>query len=695
MGTMAKMRSLAPVFIITVGVLFVLFMVISDSSILENLGGAPTNVGSINGEDISYKEFSKILDQQRENRKNQTGKDIAEENLNQFRDQVWDAVVTQTLFAQEIKKLNITVADDEIKDVILSDNPPEFLRQNFIDSTGKFNKDLYLSALFDPQNKQALIQAEDFVRQTLLTQKLQSMLLASINVSESEIERQFIEQKTKMNIQYTLFSFTEFSDSSIKLTDAELKKYYDENINKYKIPAKRRLKYVLFTFISSSGDSAFALRNISEAIKDFQKDPANFQKNAEIFSSIPYSLDTLDISRFPVNASAAISETKPGSLVGPIPTPGGLTLYHLIKTLPSENTVVKASHILINQFGDDAKNKAEAMKLYDQLRNGANFEKLAKENSADPGSAVKGGDLGWFAKGRMVKPFENVVFKGRINQVLKPVKTNFGYHIIKVTGKSNRLYVVEKIFSEIKASATTKDEIKNKAGDYSYLANKNGFENEAKLANYKIQETSSFSKGKFGIPGLGANKRLMDFAFENDLNSISDVFSLTNGFVVVQISEIKSSSIQSFEQVKATVSQLLKTKHKVKLAKQKALDIKSKINGDLSKVVNYDKNAFVSTLNDITHNSSIPGIGKDYAFIEGALNAKVNEITDPLNGRRGIYLLKVLSRTPFDSSAFAIQKNTIRDNILNKKKRTFINDWIAIMKEKADIVDNRYFFYGQ
>jgi len=249
MAMMAKMRSLAPVFIISVGVLFVLFMVVSDSNVFEGLGGAPTNVGSINGEDISYKEFSKILDQRRENRKKQTGKDIGDENLNQFRDQVWDAVVTQTLFAQEIKRLDITVADNEIKDVILSDNPPQFLKQNFIDSTGKFNKDLYQTALFDPQNKQALIQAEDFVRQTLLTQKLQSMLLATINVGESEIERQFIEQKTKMNIQYVLFPYTDFPDSSIKLTDAELKKYYDENIDKYKIPAKRRLKYVLFPFI--------------------------------------------------------------------------------------------------------------------------------------------------------------------------------------------------------------------------------------------------------------------------------------------------------------------------------------------------------------------------------------------------------------------------------------------------------------
>ena len=393
MAMMAKMRSLAPAFIMTVGVLFVLFMVVSDSSVLKNFGGAPTDVGSINGEDISYKEFSKILDQQRESRKKQSGKDIADENLNQFRNQVWDAVVTQTIFAQEIKKLKISVADDEIKDVILSDNPPQFLKQNFIDSTGKFNKDLYRTALFDPQNKQALIQAEEFVRQTLLTQKLQSMLLASVNVSQSEIERQFIEQTTKMNIQYALFPFNEFPDSSIKLTDTELKKYYDENIDKYKIPAKRRLKYVLFPFTASAEDTSFAKKNISIAIQDFQKDPSNFKKDAEIFSSVPYSLDTLDITRFPVEASTAIINAKPGTLIGPIPTSGGLTLYHLIKTLPSKNIVVRASHILINQFGSDAKNKAEAMKIYNQLKKGADFAKLAKENSADPGSAVKGGDL--------------------------------------------------------------------------------------------------------------------------------------------------------------------------------------------------------------------------------------------------------------------------------------------------------------
>jgi len=104
---MAKMRSLAPAFILSVGVLFVLFMVISDSNVLEALGARSNNVGSVNGKDISYQEFSNFLDRAIENQKAQTGQEIPEENMDQFRDQVWDAIVTQTLTEYQIKKFII------------------------------------------------------------------------------------------------------------------------------------------------------------------------------------------------------------------------------------------------------------------------------------------------------------------------------------------------------------------------------------------------------------------------------------------------------------------------------------------------------------------------------------------------------------------------------------------------------------
>jgi peptidyl-prolyl cis-trans isomerase D len=97
MAMMAKMRSLAPAFILSVGVLFVLFMILSDSKLMEIFGVHGNNVGSVNGQDITYQDFVKAIDQQKENQKKQTGQDIDEENMDQFRDQVWDAVVNQTL----------------------------------------------------------------------------------------------------------------------------------------------------------------------------------------------------------------------------------------------------------------------------------------------------------------------------------------------------------------------------------------------------------------------------------------------------------------------------------------------------------------------------------------------------------------------------------------------------------------------
>jgi hypothetical protein len=168
MAMMAKMRSLAPAFILSVGALFVLFMVLSDSKLMEIFGAHGNTVGSVNGKDITYQEFVKAVDQQKENQKKQTGQDIDEENMDQFRDQVWDAVVNQTLIEDQIKKFGLSVSDDEVRDIILGENPPQVLKQNFIDSTGKFNRQAYDNAIMDPRNKAPLIQAEEYVKFTLL-----------------------------------------------------------------------------------------------------------------------------------------------------------------------------------------------------------------------------------------------------------------------------------------------------------------------------------------------------------------------------------------------------------------------------------------------------------------------------------------------------------------------------------------------
>ena len=275
---MAKMRSMAPVFIIGVGVLFVLFMVISDSNVMEALGGRSNNVGSVNGVDITYTEFQAALDQQLEQRR-QSDQEIDEALMDQFRDQVWDFVVSQILIKDQIKKLDVIVSDEEVTDIILGDDPPDFLKQSFIDSLGNFNRELYENALFDPQNEQALIGAEESVRQFRLNEKLQSKILASINVTEDEILRKFMEQNLYVNdAEYSLISTALFPDSTVHVTDQDLKFFYEKDIETYKVKEQRKLKFAVFSNQPSKKDSQLILADLQYVKSNFEKeDTKDFQ----------------------------------------------------------------------------------------------------------------------------------------------------------------------------------------------------------------------------------------------------------------------------------------------------------------------------------------------------------------------------------------------------------------------------------
>ena len=698
MAMMAKMRSLAPAFILTVGGLFVLFMVISDSNVLQAIGGGRSNnIGSVNGEDITYQEFQTAVDQQLENQKKQTGKDLDDLQIDQIREQVWDAVVTQKLIDQLIKEYGITVSDQEIKDIILGPNPPQFLMQNFVDSLGNFNRQLYEQALFDPQNKNALVQAENMVRQQRLTQKLQSMILASVNVGEDEVKRRFIEQSTNIEAQYSFVDINLIKDTDVKVTDDDVKAFYEKNINLYKIPPQRKLKFVLFSNSPSAEDSQVIYKNLLNVKNTLNSgDTLGFEQLVKIYSEAPFSKDTVAVSQLTGEIANALNKANTGDVIGPYASPQGYELIKYFGTSNSGETFAEASHILINQYGSDEKNLAEANKLYDRLIAGENFAALAKQYSQDPGSGSKGGLLGYFGKGQMVKEFEDACFNGPVGVVQKPVKTNYGYHIIKVSDRSNKKYIIERLVNQIKQSASSRDKSYNAAGDFSYLAKKNGFESEAKLMKYKIQETTQFSELTNTVPLIGNNKRMVKFAFENNLNTVSDVFKTSQGYVVAQISEVTNERFRPLEEMKQVLKSGTIREKKFEKAKQIAEDLYKKIGGDLNKARSVDTNYTVKQTGNFTPQSiSLPTIGKDYAFINAVLRSDVNKVTEPVKGMRGYYLIKVTKRSDFDKNAYTTQSTTIRNAMIQEKRNRFLNQWITQIKDKADIVDNRHLFFGQ
>ncbi len=699
MAMMAKMRSLAPAFILTVGGLFVLFMVISDSNVLEALGGGRSNnVGSVDGMNITYQEFQNELDRVIENQKQQSGTDPDENQIDQLRDQVWDALVTQKLISKMIKDYGIKVSDQEVRDIILGDNPPEFLKRNFIDSVGNFNRKLYEDALFDPRNKEALVQAEDLVRQSRLTQKLQSMLMASITVGEDEVMRRYLEQNTNITAQYALVDLNLIPDDQVKVTDEDLKSFYDKNLNNYKIPAQRKLKFVLFKNLPSAEDSQMVFNNLNNVKKSIAAgDTTDFKNLIKIYSDSPTSSskDTVTVQTLTPEIISAFNSSKPGTVLGPYLTPAGYVLYNYLGSANSKDVFVRASHILINQFGTEGKNREEADKIYARLVAGEDFAKLAKEYSKDPGSASKGGDLGYFSKGMMVKPFEDAAFNGKVGEILKPIKSDFGYHIIKVVDRTDKKYIVEKIVNQIKQSASTRDRMKNMADDFSYLAKKNDFDQEANMMKYQVQVTPMFAENAVSIPMIGPNERLVKFAFSNSVNTVSDPYKVPNGYVVVKIIESANERYRPFDELKSQLKFAVIREKKFEKLKTIADDIYNKIGGDIDKVSSVDPKVTVQNTGSFTPAGTIPNIGRDYSFIDAAMTLDLNKVSKPVKGTRGYYLIKVTERTPFDKNNFEAKSAEIRNSLLQEKASSYLNQWLTNLKKDAHIVDNRYRFFGQ
>ena len=691
---MAKMRSLAPWFIIAVGGLFVLFMVLSDSKLADMVATQSNNVGSINGQDITYQDFSRLVEQYRANQVAQTGQEIPESQMEMFRDQVWDQLVSQRLIDEKIKDLGIIVTDEEIVSTITGPNPPQIITQYFIDSTGQFNRSAYDQALLDPQNKEAMVQTEELVRQQIIQQKLTSFLNASVVVSDEDIKRQFVETNVKMTADYVLVDANAMPDSVVEYSESDLREYYSSNSDEFKIEPQRKINYVLFSNSATIDDSNAVKKNLEAIVSKLQDDTSSFKTYIEIYSEKPYSLDTTTLSLLPMNAGKILAEGNVGDIVGPELSSEGYVVYKLNNVFRSNETLARASHILIKSGDDENAAKQKIDEIYDELMKGADFATLAKEKSED-GSAPSGGDLGWFGKGQMVKEFSDASFNGPINRIQKPIKTQFGYHIVKVTGRSNKKYVVEKIVNEIKASATTLDRAYDNASDFAYIAEKNDFTSEAELMKYEVKETGLFKEETRVIPGLGANNALLRFSFDSDLSDISSVFKVPAGYVVAQLAEVVPAGTQPFEEVSENIKRKVIREKKINKALELAKEIKEKAleSNELSiaKAI-YDK-AKVSVAKDFTASGTVPGIGRDFSFSQAALDAELNSITDPVKSNRGSYLLKVTSRSEIDSTMYNIQKNSLRDNLLRQKRSRVFSDWIASLKENADIEDNRHQFY--
>ncbi len=687
MGMMQKMRSLTPVFIIGVGGLFILFMVLSDTRVLEVLGQSKNVVGSVNGEKITYEEYNKAIENMREQIKNQYGQDVDEDRIDILREQAWDQLVTQKLLEQQMEQMKIEVTDKEVEDYLFGPNPPVFLRQQFTDSTGRFRRDIYMQALKDPRNKQIVENLKIGLKEELKQQKLITVLGGSVVLSEGELLQNYKNQNIFANVEYLVVRPEDVADNLIKVTDNDLKQYYEKNQYKYRYDEQRKLKVVVFPKQPTADDSTSAFSLIDETKKLITSDTTSL-KNFE--NPFTYKKDTLDMGKLSSEALTVLNSASLKQVVGPVKSQTGYALYRLLGKTTGKETFVRAAHILV----DD---EATANQLYERVNKGDNFAQLAQQYSKDPGSAHNGGDLGWFGKGRMVPEFENACFSGPVGKVQKPVKTNYGYHVILVKEKSNARFIVEELESPIKLSGASKDLLYEKAADFQYFADKNSFDEAVKHFNMKQyeMETPLFTKNQAFIPGVGYSKFLVDWSFENGKGDISSVISTPNAYVVAIVTDVKEAGVKPFDELKAVIKSEVVRNKKLEYGVNLLKGVKSKIGANDSLSVVYGNNPLIKrgVTGRFSYQSYPPNVGYDIKFTHNVMEAKTGSVIGPFKGRTGAYIVKVWEKDQFDKNAYKMQRRQIASNLYMQKSNEFIQNWLANIKEKAEIKDERYKFY--
>jgi len=699
-GIMNKLRDKMPVIIIIVIVAFLATIVFEWGMNLLGLREDRQLFAKVNGEEISYQQFEQAVEQQTaQMRQQNNGKDIDDATMQQIRDQVWNGLITQTITKEAMKKYNITVSDKEILDWIYNrpDQLPDPIKKNFMDSTGTFNVGFYQQAL-GMKTKEATTfwtQVEAYLREVLQSEKLQTVLTAGVRVTEADVLQKYKDDKLTANISFTGLEQSMVTDTSLNTpSNEELKKYYDEHKEDFKVDESVKFKYVVFTDAATAEDTLAAQKFLEVLLKDLKTsaiEDSSLIRLVNDNSSAPYSDAFQKPNAFTGDATKFLFSAKPGDVSNIVIGNDGYKILRLIDTKEGDDLYVNVSHVLVNFGTDTAAAKQKAEDIYKRVKAGEDINTLAQQLSDEPSAKTAKGDLGWFTKGAMVKEFEDAAFNAKDGEIVGPVKTQFGFHVLQVKGKSKKEFKVAEIKKTVTAGARTKDVAKKKAEGFYIDVDKGGnIDTLSKHLNLVCSTTPDILKDGF-IPGAGQNKKLMKLALENKAGKVFEPLKVQGGYGVYQLIDKTPAGYRNFDSIKTTmVKPKVVEKKKFAVLKQMATDLRAKIqNNDIKTLGTLTPPVVVETADSVSVSKPAPKIGQDYAVTDAIFTMKQGEISQPIRGVKGYYLIQLNSVTPFNNEDYLKSYNDIRNTLLSQKKQAVVQEWLQKMQNEADIIDNR------
>jgi len=347
----------------------------------------------------------------------------------------------------------------------------------------------------------------------------------------------------------------------------------------------------------------------------------------------------------------------------------------------------------------------EAQAIIDQANSGKDFALLANLNTQDPGNQIspdsgRGGDLGWFGKGQMVGPFEEAAFGAKKGDIVGPILSQYGYHIIKVDStryqeSEERQVKARHILLEIDLGPSTSSDLRRRTTLFTYDAQDYGFSAALDSHNVHASQAKSIGEKDMFLAGLGVFRSAVRWAYNAEIGSISDPMENDDYYGVFILDSITPAGIASFENVRTQVYAAINRNKENKEAEKLAITLKNQVDGGTtfeSLKKDNDKLELIPSDTKKLNNSFI-SLGKSNHLIGALLNAKAGDLIGPVETYRGYGLIQVNVVSNFDSTAWNIQQELVQQDLIRQKQNRLYRGWMANLKEEAKIVDNRKYYF--
>ena len=696
MAVLEKLRGWGIVLSILVALPLLLF-IIDPSQIIQTVQSVSSkyDVGKIGKKSVSYTDFQTEVDRfSRINELMSGNTSSSEQQQQQIRDAVWQRLVDENLFIKNAQAAGINVGKDEIMDLTNGENVAPVMASLFVDENGVFSNDRLVSFLQSVEEGDENAKAIwAYLQEQLVTNQFYTKynaLFMNTNVENAlQVNKAIADNNTTADVDFVMVPFSYATDTTVVVSDKEIKDFYDNHKKFFEQKATRDIEYVVFQVVPSAEDITAANDEFVKLYEDFTTTDnvrAFLQRNSDTqWSDQWYKAG--DLRSVNADLDTFVSENNEGT--SPVISANN-TLYagRIMATATMPETVT-VRHMMF-QSNEDGQHLADS--LLNELKKGADFTALASEYSLDRGSQADGefGKIGEISQATVsyLPTGFNAIFNAKVGQPFI-LQSNIATHIVEVTeaGEPALFKQVALFEKEILSSKETFNKFYNDANRVATLAG-------GKYANYRAacdsigtySHSQTITEATDSYGAISHAKEVTRWAFDNKPGKVSNIITVDNNyFFVVAVTGAHKEGLAPVNEVADQIKSQL---YAEKYAEKRQSEVAEQIAGmtDLEAIAE-KLGTSVSTQNDVAF-ASMSARSMDPKFVGAIAAAPEGKVCGPVAGSIGVYVFKVNGR---ETGSFYTESDAKNANaqILNYAAQMIL----PVMMDDADVKDNRARFF--